>query len=62
MGNVVFVVSYEGEVDEVFTRRCKAEAYIDKELAINPNLYPNIYHIDVYELDPTEGSDAWYNA
>lgn len=54
MGNIVFVVSYEGEVDEVFTRRCKAEAYIDKELAINPNLYPNIFHIDVYELDPTE--------
>ena len=54
MGNIVFVVSYEGEVDEVFTRRCKAEAYMDKELAINPNLYPCYFHIDVYELDPTE--------
>ena len=55
MGNVVFVVStVTGELDEIFTRRCKAEAYIDKELAINPNLYPNIFQIDVYELDPTE--------
>ena len=54
MGNLVFAVSYEGEVDEVFTRRCKAEVYIDKELAINPNLTAQAFHIDVYELDPTE--------
>ena len=52
MGNLVFAVSLDGEVDEVFTRRCKAEAYIDRKL------YPNIYHIDVYELDPTEDCDG----
>ena len=58
MGNVVFVVSYEGDVDEVFTRRCKAEAYIDKELKINSFIHAHEFHIDVYELDPTEGSDG----
>jgi hypothetical protein len=52
MGNLVFAVSLDGEVDEVFTRRCKAEAYI----ALQSN--QNLYHIDVYELDPTEGSDG----
>ena len=54
MGNIVFVVSYEREPEEVFTRRCKAEAYIDKELKRLPHRCPNIFHIDVYELDPTE--------
>ena len=54
MGNIVFVVSYEREPEEVFTRRCKAEAYIDKELAINLNLTAQAFHIDVYELDPME--------
>tara|TARA_R100000541_G_scaffold7593_3_gene15224 strand:- start:4485 stop:4661 length:177 start_codon:yes stop_codon:yes gene_type:complete len=53
MGNIVFVVSYNEEVDEVFTRRCKAEAYIEKESAINPALGQG-FHIDVYELDPEE--------
>ena len=53
MGNIVFVVSYEGDVDEVFTRRCKAEAYIDREVATT-NLTAQAFHIDVYELDPTE--------
>ena len=62
MGNIVFVVSYEGDVDEVFTRRCKSEAYIDKELAINPNLSAWNFHTEMYELDPTESSDGWYNA
>ena len=61
MGNVVFVVSYEREPDEVFTRRCKAEAYIDKELKRLPHLYGCYFHIDEYELDTTEGSDGWYN-
>ena len=61
MGNVVFVVSYEREPDEVFTRRCKAEAYIDKELKRLSHLYPCYFHTEMYELDPTEGSDGWYN-
>jgi hypothetical protein len=62
MGNVVFVVSYEREPDEVFTRRCKAEAYIDKELKRLPHLYPCYFHIEMYELDPTEWCDGKDNA
>ena len=60
MGNIVFVVSYENETGAsgVFTKRCKAEAYIDRELAINPYITAQAFHIDVYELDPTEDSDG----
>tara|TARA_B110000037_G_scaffold56393_1_gene68911 strand:- start:225 stop:407 length:183 start_codon:yes stop_codon:yes gene_type:complete len=59
MGNVVFVVStVTGELDEIFTRRCKAEAYIDKELKRLPHLIAMDYHIDVYELDTMEDCDG----
>jgi len=54
MGNIVFVVSCNGDVDEVFTRRCKAETYIDKELAKDVRTQCCEFHIEVYELDPTE--------
>jgi hypothetical protein len=48
MGNVVFAVCFHEEVEEIFTRRCKAEDYIYRQTI------PNHYSIDVYELDPTE--------
>ena len=58
MGNVVFVVEYRGELDEIFTRRCKAETYIDKELKRLPRLTAPDFHIELWELDTTEDSDG----
>ena len=58
MGNVVFVVKYKGQLDEIFTRRCKAEAYIDKELKRLPHLIAMDFHTELRELDTMEDCDG----
>jgi len=58
MGNVVFVVEYRGELDEIFTRSGKAKAYIDKELKRLPHLTAEDFHTELWELDTMEDCDG----
>ena len=58
MGNVVFVVEYKGELDEIFTRSGKAKAYIDNELKRLPHLTAMDFHTELWELDTMEDCDG----
>jgi hypothetical protein len=55
--NRVFVVMCEGDIEEIFTSRSKAEYYINKELQLHLFLDEHDYYIYVYELDRKDASE-----